>query len=803
MYQYGEEQELQLTRELLKETVMGWWVADFSDRTIVCSPALCEGLGLTDGSMTFDQFFQSIREDYREHITQAFESLGMSSEYDVTYPLHSLWGELWGHAHVIRRETTPDGHLFVYGFWQHVEPPAEERQRAERRINSLLYHQLSVAQSLTHFLKSANDDEVIYSVLDDVLHYYHAGRVVLYECDKAFTTQTCLYEVTAPGVYSMSEEQKTEKLPIIDWWYNQLREQGHVVVNDRELLPPEAEIAHALLKRLGVRSHLAVAMLGEEGKVRGFLGVDILQDTHVWTTEEIQWLSSLSGIITICVDLMHTRNDAVAERNMLFSIFNNVPVGIEIYDQDGLLININQKDMEIFGVQRKRDVLGVSLWQCPNLSPALIERVKQEPTIDVRLDYPFKRVGHYYQTEKRGMLKLFTRFCQLRDKSGNLQGYMAINLDRTNELDSLSRIQEFESLFLLVSQFAKVGYAKLNLLNAQGFAIDQWYLNLGEKLDKPLQEVVGIYEHVHPDDRAKLLQFYEEAKQGKCRQFSQLLRVQRPDAPEGVWNYIVDHVVVGTYEPENDVVELVAINYDVTEQKELEQKLVLAKERAEEADRLKTAFLANMSHEIRTPLNAIVGFSSLIADSKTEQDKKQFMHLVEENNALLLQLVDDILDFSKMEAGTFEISLQEVDVHRLCSEVVHKMLAKVRPGVMLTMNTTVPGDFRITTDGHRVAQVLENFLTNAVKFTLRGSITLSFEQPDEHTLRFCVSDTGIGIAPEACQSIFDRFVKLNSFVQGTGLGLAICKGIVDRLGGRIGVDSQLGQGSTFWFTLPI
>ena len=139
----------------------------------------------------------------------------------------------------------------------------------------------------------------------------------------------------------------------------------------------------------------------------------------------------------------------------------------------------------------------------------------------------------------------------------------------------------------------------------------------------------------------------------------------------------------------------------------------------------------------------------------------------------------------------------------MCSETVRKMLAKVRPGVLLTMNTPLTEELNITTDGHRVAQVLENFLTNAVKFTLRGSITLTYNLTDERTLRFQVSDTGIGIAPEACSSIFNRFVKLNNFVQGTGLGLAICKGIVDRLGGQIGVESQLGQGSTFWFTLPI
>ena len=803
MYHYTKEQELQLNRELLKETLMGWWVADFADRTIVCSPSICEGLALQQEAMNFEQFAAVVREDYRQQVLQTFESLGSSGEYDVVYPVQSVYGELWGHARTTRRETTPDGHQLVYGLWQRVDPPHEEQLKAERRINSLLYHQLTVSQSLAQFLQKGNSDEAVYGVLTDVLHYFDAGRVVIYECDTKLSVQHCSYEVTAPGVYSMAEEQKLTTLPIIQWWYSELQRQRCIRVDDCEQMPPEAAEAYQLLKRLGVKSQLSVPMMREGGRLGGFLGVDILKEKHLWTQEELQWLTSLANIIALCRELQRTRDDALDERNTLVSIFNNVPVGIELYDKEGLLINVNQRDLELFGVKSKRDVLGINMWNCPFMTPAIKENIQREQALDIRLDYVFDRVKGYYETCKQGVVKLFSRFCQLRDRRGRLYGYIVINLDRTNELDNLSRIQEFENLFLVVSNFAKVGYAKLNLMDYQGYAIDQWYVNLGETHDKLLQEVAGVYAHVHPDDRAQLLRFYEEARQGRCHQFSQQLRVQHPDAPEGAWNYIIDHVVVSRYEPENGVVELVAVNYDITEQKEMERNLTIAKEKAEEADRLKTAFLANMSHEIRTPLNAIVGFSSLIADSKTEQDKQQFMHLIEENNALLLQLVDDILDFSKMEAGTFEISLQEVDVHRVCSETVRKMLAKVRPGVMLTMNTPLTEELNITTDGHRVAQVLENFLTNAVKFTLRGSITLTYNLTDAYTLRFQVSDTGIGIAPEACSSIFNRFVKLNNFVQGTGLGLAICKGIVDRLGGQIGVESQLGQGSTFWFTLPI
>ena len=241
---------------------------------------------------------------------------------------------------------------------------------------------------------------------------------------------------------------------------------------------------------------------------------------------------------------------------------------------------------------------------------------------------------------------------------------------------------------------------------------------------------------------------------------------------------------------------------DITEKLKVERMLQEAKEKAEESNRLKSAFLANMSHEIRTPLNAIVGFSSLLAETDEAELRHVYMSLVQENNELLLNLISDILDISKIEAGMIDLVMGRVDVPQLCREVIATFSHKKRDtAVELRFDENSP-QIVIDADKNRIVQVLSNFLTNALKFTTKGSITLSYLLEDESQVRFCVTDTGKGIPDEQKHEIFNRFVKLDSFVQGAGLGLSICQSLVKRMGGKIGVESREGEGSCFWFTHP-
>lgn len=220
-----------------------------------------------------------------------------------------------------------------------------------------------------------------------------------------------------------------------------------------------------------------------------------------------------------------------------------------------------------------------------------------------------------------------------------------------------------------------------------------------------------------------------------------------------------------------------------------------------ESDRLKSAFLANMSHEIRTPLNAIVGFSSLLATTDDEAERKEFIKIIEINNEHLLTLINDILDLAKVEANSLEFIFKPTDLNELMGSLKKTIQIKVKEGVMLNCMLGA-SDCHIMTDQSRLSQVMINFLTNAAKFTEKGSISFGYEFNDDN-LYFFVRDTGAGIAPEDQAKVFQRFVKLDVFKQGTGLGLPICKSIVERFGGEIGVTSKgKGHGTTFWFTIP-
>lgn len=237
-----------------------------------------------------------------------------------------------------------------------------------------------------------------------------------------------------------------------------------------------------------------------------------------------------------------------------------------------------------------------------------------------------------------------------------------------------------------------------------------------------------------------------------------------------------------------------------------EMESIKAKEKALEMERLKSSFLANISHEIRTPLNTIVGFSNMLAEdgngvfSITKEEKAAYSSIINKNSSLLLQLINDILDVSRIEAGIVDIKYSLIDLRKIFEEVVQEFASKIREGVELRIE--IPDtEIDFICDKNRLLQLLSNFVSNAVKFTFTGTITLGYNVCNDG-VKFYVTDTGIGIAKDKQSLIFENFIKLNSYVQGTGLGLAICRNIVTHLNGEIGVESELGSGSTFWFKLP-
>jgi signal transduction histidine kinase/CheY-like chemotaxis protein len=308
-------------------------------------------------------------------------------------------------------------------------------------------------------------------------------------------------------------------------------------------------------------------------------------------------------------------------------------------------------------------------------------------------------------------------------------------------------------------------------------------------------------QRVHPDDRMLIQQVYSDVVQGGAKLLRQEVRIQMRNEVKTYEDWL--EFVVGPWKttPDGRVLSLVGSFALVTDRKRREQSLIDAGERAKESDRMKSAFLANMSHEIRTPLNAIVGFSNLLAQTDNEQERLEYVSVIENNNQLLLQLVNDILDFAKIESNTLELTYKPTDLNELIRDVDNTVRGRLQPGVELLHSSGT--DHCITMgDANRLSQVLINLLTNAIKFTPSGSITFGY-MLRENEVYFFVRDTGMGIPKEQQKSIFNRFIKLNKTIQGTGLGLSICKNLVELMNGQIGVESDgVGQGSTFWFTVP-
>ncbi|KAA4566811.1 PAS domain S-box protein [Bacteroides ovatus] len=785
---------------------MGWWESDLKNKEYICSDFIVDLLGLESNRISFTEFHQRIREDHRLRLKNEYMSLSYLETYEQMFPIRAKDGEIWVYSKINFQKPDKEGYRNMTGFLQYIDRPIDTTNGNIDffQVSNLLYQQTNISYSLLAFLQCDDVAQVVNKTLGDLLHQFLGDRIYIFEINRKEQRQDCTYEVTAEGISKEQEFLSNIPWAPSTWWNHQIAERRAIILNTLDDMPEEAAEYRQTLEMQDIKSLMVVPLISKE-EVWGYMGIDMVRTQRSWSNVDYQCFSSLANIISICIELrkseLQAKEDRLALDNsekILRNIYKNLPAGVELYDKDGYLVDINDKELEIFGLSDKNEALGVNLFDNPNIPSEVKERLRAKEDVNFSINYDFSKINQYVDSRRNGIINLNTKVTALYDSQNRFINYLFINIDTTETTNAYTKIQEFENLFLLIGDYAKVGFAHFNVLTRDGYAQDTWYRNLGEKEGIPMPQVIGVYAHVVPEDQVVLKNFVGEVKTGKATSLRKEVRVCREN---GKYTWTSINVMVRDYRPQDGIIEMLCINYDITPLKETEQKLIIARDKAEELDRLKSAFLANMSHEIRTPLNAIVGFSSLLAETDSRNERQEYIKIVQENNELLLQLISDILDLSKIEAGTFNFVYTNVDVNETCAEIIKSMSMKVSKGVELIFEEPFPECY-IYTDKNRFTQVISNFINNALKFTQQGSITLGYEQVSHQKIKFYVRDTGMGIPEEKQKSIFERFVKLNTFVQGTGLGLSICKSIVSQMGGEIGVDSTEGVGSCFWFTHP-
>lgn len=504
----------------------------------------------------------------------------------------------------------------------------------------------------------------------------------------------------------------------------------------------------------------------------------------------------VDGIVILFQDKTSTVVTSRALRKSeetLENIYNNIPVGIEIYDKDGILISLNDVEQQMFGYKSKEDVLGINLFDNPNVPRFFLEDLRSGKSSWCDFYYDFDNLNKYYDSGCTGRKHIVLKGSILYDIDNNIENYLLIVLDNTDTLKANHKIHEFESLFNSIAEFAEIGLSQWNLKNKTLYGTDQWHDNLCSQ-EGSTDDVMSCYCNVNDDDRVKLQANFDNIINGVISSFRQELRVKSGD----VWkwlrtNYKVSHGEEG--------VEIVGINVDITEMKITEDSLIKAKSKAEESDKLKLSFLANMSHEIRTPLNAINGFSDLLVSIDDVTEREQYSKIIKQNSDSLLQLISDILDLSKIDSGMADLFLEPVNLHGVCRDVLMLGQTRSTSGIEFRFEPQTESCM-VYSDSKRLTQIMTNLINNASKFTKKGSVTIGYTVNDYQAQIF-IRDTGIGIDEESKNSIFNRFVKLNDFIPGTGLGLSICQQLVEMLGGQIWLESTVGVGSCFYFTQPL
>ena len=505
-----------------------------------------------------------------------------------------------------------------------------------------------------------------------------------------------------------------------------------------------------------------------------------------------------------------TLENGIAD-NLLHNIFNDLSVGLELYDKDGLMIDVNYSRLRSMGIKDKKDILGYNLFNYTSFSDEIKEQVRKGETVRFMAKYNFDDVRHLFPTNLSGIKFFEITVSFVHNEKSEITNYMVISQDVTervlwqNKYDNLyeeavrSKKELLESEQRMI-QLIRQNELVLNNINSGLAYIANDYIVQWENISLCSKSL--SYEAYKKGELCYLTAHNRTTPCENCV----IQRARRSGQVESILfnldnKHVIEVFATPIFNEQGDVDGVVIRVDDVTERQHMIGELETARSRAEQSDKLKSAFLANMSHEIRTPLNAIVGFSDLLMVTEDQEEKEEFIQIINANNELLLKLINDILDLSKIEAGSVELKYEPFDLSEHFENMFTSMKQRLKnPDIVLT-EINPYHCCRVTLDRNRVAQIITNYVTNAIKYTSKGSIKMGYACKDGGVY-FYVKDTGIGIADDKKGKVFQRFEKLDEFAQGTGLGLSICKAIAEAMGGKVGFESVHNEGSLFWAFLP-
>lgn len=500
-----------------------------------------------------------------------------------------------------------------------------------------------------------------------------------------------------------------------------------------------------------------------------------------------------------------------ASDSLLYNIFENLSVGLELYDKCGFMVEVNHTELQSMGIKNREELLGRSLFDIPGLSAKGRQQIMNGETIRFMAKYDFDELRSCIPTYLSGVKHFEITISSVFNEAGKITNYLVITQDITERILWQRKYENlYEDALRSKRELVESEQKLTELLHHNELVLN----NTNSGLAYITNDYIVQWENVSLCSRSLS---YEAYKKGEaCYKTAHnrttpcencvMQRARKSGQVETIQfllnnEHTIEVFATPVYNDLGEIEGVVIRVDDVTERQQMIGALEKARKQAEQSDKLKSAFLANMSHEIRTPLNAIVGFSDLLMITDDPVEKEEYSKIINTNNELLLKLINDILDLSKIEAGSVELKYEEFDLAVYFDELATSMQWRIKNPQVRLVSVNPYTACMVKLDKKRFAQILTNYVTNAIKYTPEGTIEMGYEKVEEG-IRIYVRDTGIGIPEDKKDKVFYRFEKLDEFAQGTGLGLSICKAIVDACEGSIGFESEYGKGSFFWAILP-